>query len=135
MKKLHKLLMTTTAIVSIFVWNIHSTPVAAKQKSYKCESYKTINGQWRYRISPELQGSFGKAPNSPSLMSCFIPVSNKKCRYNHNTGDGWLECGKCKKSPSDPFNFCLGEGYGEIIEVPNGSRYRAFMTETSIVLD
>ena len=25
MKKLHKLLMTTTAIVSIFGWNIHST--------------------------------------------------------------------------------------------------------------
>ena len=31
MKKLHKLLMTTTAIVSTFGWNIHSTPVAAKQ--------------------------------------------------------------------------------------------------------
>ena len=31
MKKLHKLLMTTTAIVSYIGWNIHSTPVAAKQ--------------------------------------------------------------------------------------------------------
>ena len=31
MKKLHKLLMTTTAIVSTFGWNIHSIPVAAKQ--------------------------------------------------------------------------------------------------------
>jgi hypothetical protein len=30
MKKLHKLLMTTTAIVSYIGWNIHSTPVAAK---------------------------------------------------------------------------------------------------------
>ena len=30
MKKLHKLLMTSTAIVCIFSWNIHSTPVAAK---------------------------------------------------------------------------------------------------------
>ena len=31
MKKLHKLLMTTTAIVSTFGWNIYSIPVAAKQ--------------------------------------------------------------------------------------------------------
>jgi hypothetical protein len=30
MKKFHKLLMTSAIIVSIFVWNIHSTPVAAK---------------------------------------------------------------------------------------------------------
>ncbi|MFM9160251.1 MAG: hypothetical protein ACKOPK_20640, partial [Dolichospermum sp.] len=30
MKKLHKLLMITTVMVSIFGWNIHSTPVAAK---------------------------------------------------------------------------------------------------------
>ncbi|MDM3854684.1 MAG: hypothetical protein PT120_07165 [Aphanizomenon gracile PMC649.10] len=30
MKKFHKLLITTTVIVFIFGWNIHSTPVAAK---------------------------------------------------------------------------------------------------------
>ncbi|MFM7713861.1 MAG: hypothetical protein ACKO7A_14470, partial [Microcystis sp.] len=54
------------------------TPVQAKPETYKCESYKTMDGQWRYRISPSLQGSFGKAPNSQTLMSCFIPASNKK---------------------------------------------------------
>ena len=29
-KKFHKLLMTITVMISIFGWNIHSTPVAAK---------------------------------------------------------------------------------------------------------
>jgi len=112
-----------------------SAPVQAKPETYECESYKTINGQWRYRISPSLQGSFGNVPNSPSLMKCFIPVSNKKCRYSLYTGDVWQECGKCKKAPNDPFNFCVGEGYGEIIEVPNRGRYRAFQTGTTIALD
>ena len=50
-------------------------------------------------------------------------------------GDGWHECGKCKKAPNDPFNFCLREGYGEIIEVHNRGRYRVFRTGTTIVLE
>jgi len=111
------------------------TPVQAKPETYKCESYKAMNGQWRYRISPPLQGSFSNTPNSQNFMNCFIPVSSKKCRYDNNTGDDWHECGKCKKAPNDPFNFCLREGYGEIIEVPNRGRYRAFRTGTTIVLD
>ena len=44
MKKLHKLLMTSTAIVCIFSWNIHSTPVAAKPNYI---------GRWYRGISTE----------------------------------------------------------------------------------
>jgi hypothetical protein len=97
--------------------------------SFKCESYKTIDGQWKYRLSPSLQGSFVRG----SL--CYIPVTPKKCKYDSNLGYGLRECGNCKTSPADTFNFCLEEGYGEIVEASGGDRYRAFRTGTTIVLD
>jgi hypothetical protein len=73
-----------------------------------------------------------------ALLTALYPTLKRRGFYGdfyNNTGDGWHECGKCKKAPNDPFNFCLGEGYGEIIEVPNRGRYRAFRTGTTIVLD
>ena len=59
----------------------------------------------------------------------------KSVKYDGNLGHGWRECGNCKTSPADPFNFCVGEGYGEIVEALGGDRYRAFRIGTTIVLD
>jgi hypothetical protein len=122
-------LLSVSMLATVLVAVASSTPVQAKPKTYKCESYKTTDGQWRYRISPSLEGSF------ISRSLCFIPVSQKKCKYDGNLGHGWRECGNCKTSPADPFNFCVGEGYGEIVEAPGGDRYRVFQKGTTILLD
>ncbi|MFO5441515.1 MAG: hypothetical protein ACLBM4_23315, partial [Dolichospermum sp.] len=90
MKKFHKLLITITVIASIFGWNIHSTPVAAQLKTYKCESYKTIDGQRKYRVTPAIAGSF----TGPYLMggkvsseACFVPLTKKQCFFKNNEPD------------------------------------------------
>ncbi|MDM3859316.1 MAG: hypothetical protein PT118_05645 [Aphanizomenon gracile PMC644.10] len=136
MKKFHNLLITTTVIASILGWNIHSTPVAAQLKTYKCESYKTIDGQRKYRVTPAIAGSF----TGPYLMggkvsseACFVPLTKKQCFFKNNEPDPiglttheWYNCGQEWLRPG--FWIKTDFGKGEIVENNNGKKYHVFST-------
>jgi hypothetical protein len=127
MKKLHKLLMTSTAIVCIFGCNIHSDPVQAQPKTYKCESYTRIDGTSSYRVSPSISGSFGFFNQANVFVQCFVPVTRKQCFYKDN--NKWYKCGdtenRIRARETGELIFDFTKGIGEIYE-EDGKKYHGF---------
>lgn len=110
--------------------------LAQSVTKYTCESYSDLNGSLKYRISPNIAGSFSRYNAKRARTECLVPISAfSNCKYKNSDSKGnWMSCGKVPKQDGARFTINYG-GNGEKVEDSAGNEYRVFKVDTVFTLN